>query len=259
VFILPDNVSICLMTIRTYLIKKGEIKMKFKSKKPVSVPLAVALVFCLSISMTMTVFAEASVSNFVKTQTYAPGAFTDVNENQWYGFNKQKVIAIANEYGLMKGNSATTFNPTGNINLAEAITIAARVHRIYTEGADDFVQSGSPWYKVYTDYAANNRIIESGMFPDFKKPATRAEMAYIFSHSMPEAEFAIINTVNTLPDVSAKNSYFNEIILLYGAGVLGGSDAKGTFGPDNNVTRAEVAAIISRVILPDDRFSGRTY
>jgi hypothetical protein len=47
--------------------------------------------------------------------------------------------------------------------------------------------------------------------------------------------------------------------LLYKAGVVAGSDDKGTFNPGNNIIRAEAAAIISRVILPDTRFSGKTF
>jgi len=47
--------------------------------------------------------------------------------------------------------------------------------------------------------------------------------------------------------------------MLYKAGVVAGSDSIGTFNPGANITRAEAAAIISRVILKDTRFSGKTF
>ena len=198
------------------------------------------------------------MSNFTKKKTYTSGMFTDVDENQWYGYNDQKVIANAYEYGLMQGDSATTFKPTGNITIAEAITIAARVYSIYMTGEENFIQ-GDPWYKVYVDYAIDNDIIKSNDFSDYTKAATRAEMAYIFSHSVPASELAAVNTVNLLPDVNNGTPYKDDIFMLYKAGILTGNDDNGTFYPGNNITRAEAAAIISRVILPATRKTGKTF
>jgi len=204
-------------------------------------------------------FDSGSMSNFGKTGAYKNGQFTDVDENQWYGFNQSKVIATAYEYGLMKGNSANTFNPTGNITIAEAVTVASRVHSIYMTGKDNFT-AGNPWYQPYVDYAVANGIIAADDFTDnYTRAATRAEMAYIFSHSLPAAEFPAQNTVNSLPDVNPGTKYYDAILTLYKAGIVTGSDKAGTFKPTANITRAEAAAIISRVILPSTRVSGKTY
>jgi len=202
--------------------------------------------------------ATGSINNFTPINTYESEQFTDVNENAWYGFNNQKVVGSAFRYGLMKGNSATTFNPTGNITIAEAITMAARVHSIYSIGKDEFVQ-GNPWYQVYVDYCVSNGIIKNNEFTNYSRAATRAEMAYIFANALPATEFMSQNTVNTLPDVNSETPYYDAIILLYEAGIVGGSDDKGTFNPSSNIIRAEAAAFISRIILPDMRMSGKVY
>ena len=181
-----------------------------------------------------------------------------MDENAWYGNNKEKAIAHAYEYGLMQGAGGTTFNPAGNMTIAEAITVAARVHSIYSTGSENFVQ-GSPWYQVYVDYAVTNRIIDKADFADYSKAAARAEMAYIFAGALPETEFASQNTVNSLPDMDTSAPYSDAVFMLYRAGVLAGSDALGTFNPRNNISRAEAAAIISRVILPGTRSSGKTF
>jgi uncharacterized protein YjdB len=206
---------------------------------------------------TVTAPGTGNMSNFKKSKTYTSGMFSDVNESQWYGYTQQKVIANAYEYGLMQG-SGNTFNPTGNMTIAEAVTIAARVHHIYNGGTGEFTQ-GSPWYQVYVDYAIGNGIIGTGTFSDYNKAATRAEMAFIFSSALPSAEFAAQNTVNSLPDVNNSTPYYSTIIMLYKAGIVAGSDNIGTFNPGSNITRAEASAIISRVILPATRMSGKTF
>jgi hypothetical protein len=199
-----------------------------------------------------------AMSNYTKSKTYASGQFTDVNENAWYGVNNQKAVASAFEYGLMQGNDATSFDPDANYTVAAAITVAARVHSIYATGKADFTQ-GSPWYQVYVDYCVANGIINAADFTDLNRPATRAEMAYIFSRALPSAELKEQNTVNSLPDVTSATPYYQAIFALYKAGVVAGSDESGTFKPGSPITRAEAAAIISRVILPDSRFSGKVF
>ena len=248
--------------------------MQSKLKRLISTLLAVALVFGLFTVMPQRVCADWAVALeteansfkvFQKVNTYESGQFTDVDKNAWYGFNQQKSVASVYEYSLMKGVNAANFNPSGNMTIAEAITIAARVHSIYKGVSVDFTQS-EPWYQVYADYAVDNGIISAADFPDIDKAATRAEMAYIFSRtSVPILLYYFSvngyspNTVNSLPDVNSETPYHKEIITLYMAGVLTGNDDEGTFSPDSDITRAEAAAIIIRVIMPGTRVSGNVY
>jgi len=199
-----------------------------------------------------------SMSQFQKNKTYQPGMFADVNEMLWYGYHQNKVIADAYEYGFMVGNTPTTFNPKGNVTIAEAVTMAARVHSIYETGDAQF-PSGSPWYQPYADYAAANDIIKQFDFTDYGRAATRAEMAYILSNALPSEEFRAQNTVNNLPDVDSGTPYSSSIFLLYQAGVLSGNDDTGTFYPGRNISRAEAAAIITRVAVEAKRSSGNTF
>jgi len=204
------------------------------------------------------------MANFRKAKTYRPGQFADVNENAWYGYNMDKSVATAYEYGLVQGSGATAFNPAGNITVAEALAIAARVHSVYNGGTGEFAQGGV-WFQVYVDYAIANGIIApgdiggSGGAGGYVRPATRAEMARIFSRALPEVEFAPQNTVISLPDVNSGAPYGSAVFMLFRAGVLVGSDSRGTFNPGDSITRAEAAAIISRVILPGTRTSGVTF
>jgi hypothetical protein len=250
--------------------------MKSKSKKLVSTLLAAVLVFSLFTALPLTARADHATNcenemktfdRFQKVNEYSYGQYNDMNENTWYGANQQRVIATAYEYNLMRGSGEKAFNPSGNLKLSEAITIATRVHCIYKTGVDEFdpVQPGDPWYKSNVDYAIANGVIKANDFSDYNKTATRAEMAYIFSRT--DVPIALLyyeftdppNIVNSLPDVNSATRYHDEIIMLYKAGILTGSDTQGTFRPDNPITRAEAAAIICRVILPGLRVYGNTY
>jgi len=234
--------------------------------KPISLALAFVVLFGIfGIGAGAESNPAASMANFAKVATYTSGQFDDVDENQWYG----KPIATAFEYGLMKGNSATTFGPKGNMKISEAITIAARVHSIYRTGSSDFAES-TPWYQVYVDYALEKEIVAGSVFgaADWDRPATRAEMAYIFSRSLPASELPAKNTVNSLPDTpegydssngQPRTPHRASIIRLYEAGVVAGDAGTNAFRPNDPITRAEAATIISRVILPDTRITGKVY
>lgn len=195
---------------------------------------------------------ERGLQNFIQQNTYTYGQFADVLSSSWYAEN----VKIAYDLGLVRGSSDTTFNPTGNLTVAETITLAVRLHSIYYSGVDDFVQIGT-WYQVYVDYALTFDIINEGQFNNFTKAATRAEFAQIFSKSLPSEAMEIINWVEdeAIPDVKVSVSYGSAVYMLYRVGILAGSDKSGTFNPTSTITRAEAAAIVTRMAYPKLRQS----
>ena len=74
-----------------------------------------------------TLATVASAAGFTKTLTYVDGTFNDVKSTSWYA----KEVASAYELGFMNGKSAGQFAPDGNVTVAEAITMASRVHESY--------------------------------------------------------------------------------------------------------------------------------
>lgn len=191
----------------------------------------------------MTALAAGS-GNFSKSDSFSDGMFTDVKTTDWF----YDTVKSSYQYGLMVGNSATTFNPSGNVKISEAITIAARMNSVYTTGKDEFVQ-GNPWYQTYVDYAKANKIITKD-YADYNKAATRAEFAEIFASALPSEELNAINIVDddAIPDVKSAEEYAPAVYLLYRAGILVGSDSSGSFNPDSNIKRSEVATIASRMV-----------
>ena len=202
-----------------------------------------AAVLCLS--FVPTAFAAADIGNFKKNADYVPGQFVDVAENDWYA----QSVKTAYEWGLVKGNDESHFNPTGNITIAETITLAARLHSIYMDDHAEFTQT-SVWYQVYVNYAIGNDIITENQFNDYNAIATRTQFAEILYASLPSKEFYKLNRVKEIPDVDVSEPYFSTVLSLYNAGILTGSDSYGTFNPNSNIQRSEVAAIVTRIANP---------
>lgn len=220
--------------------KKGRMSMK----KLLSLILTLSLVLGLSVSASA---ASNSMNNFKKTETYG-NQFTDVAASYWAATS----IKTCYEYGLMQGYDADSFVPKGNLTVAQAIVMADRVHEIYTTGQSTLV-NGAPWYQPYVDYAMENGIIQKGDFTNYNAQVTRAQMAYIFCNALPASALPAINAIQSIPDVNSANPYAHDILTLYKAGVLTGSDVYGTFKPNDNIIRAEAAAIIARVAIPAQR------
>lgn len=195
------------------------------------------------------------LDHFQKKNQYTSAMFSDVRESDWFYENVKAVY----EYGLMIGDSPTKFRPNGNVTIAETITLAARLHSIYQTGKNDF-ETSTPWYQVYIDYAESNGIVRTA-YQDYNRAATRAEYAVILAAAFPEQALKQINQIpdNTIPDVKISDTYGEAVYRLYRAGVLTGSDGKGTFHPNSNIRRSEVAAIISRMADADQRVFKNDY
>ncbi len=199
------------------------------------------------------VLDDAQVNPGDSTSPPSAPTFTDVPRDAWYA---QDVQAVA-EMGLFSGKGDGRFAPNDNVTIAETMKLAAGLHAELTHGDYTFRQ-GTPWYAVYEDY-----LNEAGDFPamwmyDYNSPATRDQFARMMEGVLrlfSDAEQSK-NTVadGAIPDVpnAADNSH---IYGLYRAGILVGSDSRGSFRPNSTILRSEVAAIMHRFIDPAQRKS----
>ena len=194
---------------------------------------------------------SAGAKGFTKTQEYKDGQFTDVPAKQWYAAE----VKSAYELGFMNGQSDTTFAPDGNVTVAEGITMASRVHANYN-GKEIKAVTGGKWYDMYIAYAKENGLIEEGQFTNFDRNIMRYEMAVMFANAMPADYFTAKNDIKDIPDVKETEEYYDDLMMLYKAGVVLGSDDYGNFYATNPIKRSETAAIINRVALPENRKDG---
>lgn len=177
---------------------------------------------------------------------------------KWYGSSKQGVIKTACELNILNGMSPTKFDPEGTLRLNEAVKIACVIHALYTGQADPLQPgTGKHWAAPYLAYAEANGILQKDEFTNYDRPATRSEMAHIFAKSLPEDGLKKINTILSINDVEREDlspiQYAADIFKLYRAGVLAGEPKTHDFRPDSTITRAETAAIVARLALPETR------
>ncbi|WP_320611562.1 S-layer homology domain-containing protein [Evtepia sp.] len=198
---------------------------------------------------TLTARWASSGVGFKKQNTYQ-NEYIDVPKTAWYYDN----VVASYEYGLMNGMDGRKFAPQDQITSIQAITLAARMRKLYLTGNGSF-PSSTPWYKAYTDYAISQGIISS-VPSNPNLPLTRQEFANIIANALPADALPEINSVpyGSIPDVYRSDEAIHK---LYRAGIFAGIDAAGTFRPNASITRAEVASVVVRMADPNlrERFS----
>ena len=184
----------------------------------------------------------------------------------------------AYEFGLMVGRGAREFDPDGEVTVAEGVTLACRLHRIWHEGTAAFASS-MPWYETYRAYAVKNGLAEGIVFRDISSERgygaevwrsldelsekgmntilPRREFAVLISAALPDEALPALSTVEegAIPDLSLYEDprAAKAVYRLYRAGLLTGSDEAGTFYPDAPLKRSETAAVITRAADPSLR------
>lgn len=215
-------------------------------KRLLSLLMAVCLVALAAIPSA----AAASLSNFQKTRVY-DDAFTDVAADAWYYASVNSVY----ERGIMDGKAPGIFDPMGLLTIAETIKLAAGLHKGYNSGSADF-EAGSPWYAPYVEYCRENNLAAAA-YRNYNAAATRSDFALMIADAVPEEALTPLNRIadGAIPDVMESYSYGAAVYKLYRAGVLTGSDDDRSFLPGRTIRRAEVAAIIMRIVDADARES----
>lgn len=223
-------------------------------KRCISIILTAVLLF----GMTAFVYAEDNTETHIPPVRSYDGRFSDITEDKWYYIS----VTEGYNYGLFEGRSTDHFDASGSIKVCELLTLAARLRSAYDNEPIDETESDDPWYMKYVGYLRGKGIFDESLTPYLEENATRAQLACIFASALPENCFDSRNERTValtagkgeyLPDVNDETPYHDEIIWLYNNGILSGTDDRGTFRPDAGTTRAETAALLTRMIDPSLR------
>lgn len=213
------------------------------------------LYVCANCGASYTVYQEpapaekGNMGNFTVGERYSEGMFRDVKQGDWFESN----VAAVYELGLMRGTGSGTFSPGNNVTLAEAVTLAARLHSIYYTGEASFPgYDGGNWYDPYVDYAKENGLISTNYL--YTKPATREEFVHILARALPEEALEHVTGRAAFAD-DGDIVYISDVELLQRAGIINGIPENDQiyFKPAAAITRAEVAAIVGRMAQPATR------
>lgn len=227
-------------------------------KRFLSVFLSSAITLCL-------LFSPASAAEEDPT-------FTDVPSDAWFA----PYVEVCAEKGLLNGVGEGKFNPGGVLNGDEALVMAARV-LLMANGETEFPKG--PDAQGFWDWAGWNKgqrfylgssVAETQSYVDawywdaifylaqaagpelFRDGITYSCSRSIFFQALAFAaqrlELEEINEITFVPGTRDE-----DILRLYRAGILAGSDGFGSFSGGRKLTRAEAAAALARIVEPDLR------
>ena len=177
--------------------------------------------------------------------------FDDVAPDAWY----YDAVCLVDEYGIMTGTSAERFNPDGTLTAAEAVTVVSRLLHTYSGDSRDLIAS-DPWYQTYVDYALEAGLMTPSQFADYNAPITRGALARVVA-ALPAGMLQPVNQIEdgAIPDVAAGSAYAGAVYTLYRAGITRGTDDQGSYLPDRQIKRSELAKIVTNLIDPSLRTS----
>ena len=183
-------------------------------------------------------------------------SFSDVSPRDWFAL----WVDIAYNVGLTSGVGKNRYAPNQTLTVAEALKLAATIESRYQ--GDDFhlsTEGGPYWYVPAVDYCLASGMIQKGDFTerDYGRAVTRREAAELFAatslaKAMPELN-SLARVKASVPDIRSGDEGAEAIYSLYAKGILSGVDSRLTFQPEGTFTRAEAAAIVSRMARTEQR------
>lgn len=201
--------------------------------------LGAALVCCIGLVLICGLSPIAKASN-------DEAHFIDVPANAWY----YDSAYFCYDTGIFVGDHAGRFQPDRFITAQESYAILARLHQVHTGNAQSFsVAPGESWSDPYLRYCVEHKIASN---QDAAKPGpfTREDLVRGLSRIYDVGDLQKINNVTSLADYSESTDLGQFVLMLYQAGVLNGTDAYGSFSPTRELSRAECATILTRLMDP---------
>lgn len=170
--------------------------------------------------------------------------FNDVEEFEW----ADEAIGYLYEKKIISGTSANTFAPADNLTREQFAKVLCILKGIDGKTTEEFYDVETDvWYAPYIGALAETGLIRGigggafGVGYNLSRQDLCVMLYRAFEDKIPEGE------KKTFTDSDSVSDYANEAVrALSGAGILNGF-TDGTFRPQANCTRAEMAKIIYEV------------
>lgn len=179
--------------------------------------------------------------------------FPDVNPGDWFYTYVEDLVAM----GVVNG-SMPEYRPADNVNRAEMAKLVVEAFDIALEDPATATFKDVPkgeWFFTYVETAAANGIV--GGYKDNEgnltgyygpgDPLTREQASKMIVLGAPLTTNT--NCGPTFPDVGVNRWSYEYVETLYVNSVIDGYP-DGTFGPEKNINRAEIAKIVSNGMNP---------
>ncbi|MBQ7950795.1 MAG: S-layer homology domain-containing protein [Clostridia bacterium] len=172
------------------------------------------------------------------TSVALAASFTDFGTDHWaYQYVDELVTS-----GVINGYEDGTYRPENNVTRAELAKLivaqfGASGEKAYTDVAE------ADWFHQYVSVSGSYFLSEGEFFP--ANQATREEVAYAIYVAKKLTPAATPATFTDAASIDAR--YQEAVSAVFASGIITGYP-DGTFLPKNNITRAEVATVLSRAI-----------
>lgn len=169
--------------------------------------------------------------------------YQDVTVWDWF----YQYAKVCYEDRLLIGVDDDVFLPYGTLTEQEAVTIAVCLHQA-AYGTSEVASNEADWFEPYLDYAMKHQILRPEEVLSAEQKATRGRFMELLGRALPENQLTpVAARPIDIPDVDETTELGKGILRFYEAGILTGTDDLGNFRQGESVTRAEVAAIVSRI------------
>lgn len=166
-------------------------------------------------------------------------------------------LKVRKEAKYVSGYEDGTFRPQNNMTRAEAITLLTRLV-VDDDYLADFISSDyqdvpeGQWYDPYIGFFEHLGCLDKleadyGMKILPEQPITRAEFTQLIYELISLTESSAETKLSNFTDVSIYSEFAPAINFGVSIGIITGY-GDGTFGPDNNITRAEVVTMVNRLL-----------
>ena len=174
--------------------------------------------------------------------------FGDVKKRDWFYFS----VKFAYDFGLMKGTAEMEFSPDSYMTRAMFVMIIYRMEKEPQAGGTVFVDVEIGGYYDRAVAWANANGIVSGVSKDRfapNDPITREQMATILYRYADFKGYDVESNGNTAySDGDSISGYARNAVSWAAANLLMKGNDDGSFLPNANTTRAQAAAVFTRMI-----------
>ena len=158
--------------------------------------------------------------------------FSDVPSNIWY----YTYVKDLYDSKVINGTTATTFSPQGTVTFGQALKLI-----LLAAGYEEQAPTTTHWASGYYRLASQKGFLPSNLNLTLDQPITRLQIASIAVRTLGLTRTSSKSPFSDTTDQSA--------LILYDHGVFTGVETETglLFKPNDNITRAEVSAVIWRI------------
>ena len=195
--------------------------------------------------------SSTATSTTNTTNTSSNASFTDI-EGHW----AEEIILTFYEMGVIQGKSSTRFAPDDSMTRAELLKVALLAGGYDPESSESTSAfsdvSEEDWFMPYVAYGYKNGFIEGYSDGRFKPNdnINRAEALTILLR-VANADVDVLGSGQNqgeFSDVDKEDWFYTYTTYARNNGIVEGY-SDGTFGPGNNVSRAEFVTMAGREFL----------